>query len=120
MRPRAPRDRIDAICAALPGVTAEEAGRHVRYVVRGRTVAWFMDDHHGDGRVSLCVKAGPGGAEAMVAADPDHRWVPAYIGRHGWVACALDLPDVDWVDIAELVTDSYRIIAPARLVSLLP
>ena len=117
----APRDRLDAICAALPEVVAEEAGRHARYAVRGRTVAWFMDDHHGDGRVSVCVKAAPGGAEALVAeAGPDLRWIPAYIGRHGWVACALDRPGVRWDEIAELVTESYRIVAPRRLVALLP
>jgi len=99
---------------------AEDAGRYARYVVRGRTVAWFMDDHHGDGRVSLAVKAAPVGAEAMVADDPANRWIPSYIGRHGWVAFALDVADVDWNEIAELVTESYRIIAPRRLVSLLP
>ncbi len=112
----AARDRVAAVCAGLPEAAAEEAGAHVRHVVRGRTFAWFLDDHHGDGRVAVCVKAAPGGAEALIEGDPERHWRPSYIGRHGWVACALDVPDVDWDAVAELVTESYRIVAPARLV----
>jgi hypothetical protein len=56
----------------------------------------------------------------MVAADPDRHWIPAYLGRHGWLACALDRPDTDWPEVTELGIDSYRIIAPKRLVATLP
>ena len=35
----------------------------------------------------------------------------------GWVGVRLDVPDVDWAEIADLVQDAYRQVAPKRLVA---
>ena len=58
---------------------------------------------------------------AGVAAALQLFGVPKYVARHGWVNYYLDLPDrpVDWDEVTELVTDSYRIQAPKRLIRLL-
>ena len=45
--------------------------------------------------------------------------VPAYIGPRGWIALRLDRGKVDWDEVTEMVTGSYRQIAPARLVKLI-
>jgi len=39
----------------------------------------------------------------------------AYIGARGWVGLRLDAGRIDWDLVAELVTDSYLLVAPKRL-----
>ncbi len=55
----------------------------------------------------------------MVRAAPDRFFVPPYVGPSGWVGVYLD-GSVDWSELKELLTDSYRLIAPKRLAALLP
>jgi predicted DNA-binding protein (MmcQ/YjbR family) len=38
------------------------------------------------------------------------------VGHRGWLGVYLDVP-VDWDEVAELVTDAYRAVAPRRLVA---
>jgi predicted DNA-binding protein (MmcQ/YjbR family) len=52
----------------------------------------------------------------LVASDPDRFFVPKYVGSKGWVGIRLD-GDPDWAEISEAVEDSYRLIAPKRLVA---
>jgi hypothetical protein len=111
-----PRARVAAICGALPEVTAS-GDQHVAFRVRGRTFAWYLEDHHGDGRVALCCKAAPGEQQALVAADPARYYRPAYLGARGWVAVRLDTGDVDWDEVAELALEAWRRTAPKRLLA---
>lgn len=54
--------------------------------------------------------------EAAALRERPHSFVPAYLGSSGWLG--LDLhEDVDVTDLAELVEESYRTIAPRRLVA---
>jgi predicted DNA-binding protein (MmcQ/YjbR family) len=107
------RDRLVRLCRTLPEATVTAHDQHVGFQVRGRTFAWFVDDEHGDGRVAVLCKAPPGENAALVATDP-HR----YVGSRGWVGLRLDRQDVDWGEVAELVADSYRLVAPRRLAGL--
>ena len=111
-----PRARVVAICGALPEVTAS-GDQHVAFRVRGRTFAWYLEDHHGDGRVALCCKAALGEQQALVAADPARYYRPAYLGARGWVAVRLDTGDVDWDEVAELALEAWRCTAPKRLLA---
>jgi uncharacterized protein (DUF2342 family) len=43
--------------------------------------------------------------------------MPAYVGPKGWVALRLGSGEIDWDEVAELVSDSYRRIAPKHLAS---
>ena len=112
------RDRLVRLCRTLPEVTTVPSGRHIGFQVRGRTFAWYVDDEHGDGRVAVLCKAPTGGNSALVASDPHRFYLPNYVGHRGWVALRLDLHDVDWGEVAELVCDSYRLVAPRRLAAL--
>src|ERR1019366_2513458 len=107
--------RLMKICLALPEAIQESAGRHATFLVRKDTFAYYLNDHHGDGIVSVCCKVQPGDNEALVAAHPAKFYMPAYIGPRGWVALRLDVSGLDWNEVAELVVGSYQLIAPKRL-----
>ena len=42
------------------------------------------------------------------------------MSRFGWLSIRVDRGAVDWDEIAERLTESYRIVAPKRLVKALP
>jgi hypothetical protein len=111
-----PRDRIRAICLALPEATAREH-QHIKFEVRTKSFAYFTDDHHGDGRLAFSCKAPPGMQGALVSSYPDRFFVPQYLGPKGWIGVYLDTPRVDWDEVAELAAESYRMTAPKRLVA---
>jgi hypothetical protein len=112
------RDRLVRLCRTLPEAAATPHAQHVGFQVRGRTFAWYVDDEHGDGRVAVLCKAPPGENAGLVATDPHRFYLPRYVGNRGWVALRLDLHDVDWGEVAELVADSYRMVAPKRLAAM--
>ena len=107
--------RFSKICLALPEATRESTGRHAGFYIRKKTFAYFLDDHHGDGIVGINCKVLPGDNAALIAADPRHFYMPAYVGSKGWVGLRLDVGKVDWEEVQELVTHSYRLVAPKRL-----
>jgi predicted DNA-binding protein (MmcQ/YjbR family) len=110
-------ERLTAIAEALPEGEVTPMDRHARLAVRDRTFAWYTDDHHGDGIVGVTVKATPEEGEMLLASAPERFHRPSYLGRRGWIALRLDTPEVDWDEVADLVTGSYRLVAPKRLVA---
>ena len=115
---QARRDRLVRLCRTLPEATVTAHGTHVGFQVRGRTFAWYVDDEHGDGRVAVLCKTPEGESTGLVASDPHRFYLPRYVGKRGWVTLRLDLKDLDWGEVAELVADSYRLVAPRRLAGL--
>ena len=109
------RERVTAICRALPGVDHVDHGDHGIYRVRGKVFAYFLDDHHGDGIVSVCVKSERGENVDRARLDPEHFYLPAYIGPRGWFGMRLDRGRVRWREVAEVVERSYRLTAPKTL-----
>ena len=107
--------RLMTVCLALPEAIQEPASRHATFQVRKHVFAYYLNDHHGDGIISVCCKVLPGDNEALIAAHPERFYMPAYIGPRGWVALRLDVGGLDWNEVAELVVGSYRLIAPKRL-----
>ena len=107
--------RLMKICLALPEAIQEPAARHAAFLVRQHVFAYYLNDHHGDGMISVCCKALPGDNEALIAAHPERFYMPAYIGPRGWVALRLDVGGLEWNEVAELVVGSYQLIAPKRL-----
>ena len=106
---------LATICEAFPEVERERMGVHSRFVVRKKTFAYFLNDHHGDGIVSLCVKVVPGENSELIASDPERFYRPAYLGANGWVGLRLDVGEIDWDEVAAFAANSYRLLAPRRL-----
>ena len=110
--------KLSGICLGFPEATRTDSGRHAAFTVRAKTFAWFLDDHHGDGIVSVCCKMGLGENEEMVGADPKRFYLPAYIAHRGWVALRLDQGPIDWDEVSQLVAGSYSLVAPKTLAKL--
>ena len=108
-------EKVAAICGALPEVVRMDHGSHAAFSVRGKKFAYFLNDHHGDGIVSVCARAFPGENRKLVEAHPKKFYFPAYIGPRGWVGLRLDRGKVDWDEVRDLVTASYLQVAPKRL-----
>lgn len=109
--------RLRNICEGLPEAeaTPRPAGQHCAFAVRGKKFAWYLDDHHGDGRIALQCKAPPGEMERLVAVHPGRYYRPPYMARHGWVGLYLDTGEIDWDEVAGLVTVAYLLTAPRKL-----
>ena len=109
------RSRLTEICHQLPEFNSERQRQHIAFLVRNRRFAYYLEDHHGDGRLALVCKVGPGENAELIGADPVRFFMPSYVGPRGWVGMWLDLPEVDWDEARELVFESYRLVAPKRL-----
>lgn len=108
------RERLVQICTALPEVTVS-GEQHLTFQVRTKTFAYYLHNHHNDGRIALCCKAYPGDLQALIAFDPLRVYAPAYLGSKGWVGVRLDQLEVDWAQVTQRVTIAYRLVAPKRL-----
>jgi phosphoribosylglycinamide formyltransferase-1 len=107
--------RVSKICLALPEAVRQDMGQHASFQIRKRIFAYFLNDHHGDGIVSIACKALRGENGALAAAQPDRFYLPAYIGPRGWVALRLDVGETDWEEVGDLIKVSYKQIAPRKL-----
>jgi predicted DNA-binding protein (MmcQ/YjbR family) len=107
--------RVTEICLALPEATRAALGDHASFSVRDKKFAYYLDNHHGDGIVSVCFRTVRGENEVLLASDASRFYSPAYIGPKGWVGLRLDVRKIDWAEVADFLTDSYRLAAPKRL-----
>lgn len=109
-------DKLLALVDTLPQAAAQPAGLgHMALAVRRKAFAYYLNNHHNDGKVCLCAKAPPGRQQQLVRGDPQRYCVPAYLGSKGWVSLRLDLPTVDWGAVLERLVEAYRLAAPRKL-----
>jgi hypothetical protein len=108
--------RLRRICIALPEAEEIETWGHPTFRVRKKIFVGCGVAE--DGYAQMTCKAPPGEQRALVASDPTRFFVPAYVGSRGWVGVRL-AGTIDWVEIEELVEESYRMTAPKRLGALL-
>jgi len=107
--------RLTRICLGLPEAVRAVHGNHADFRVRKKVFAYFLNDHHGDGIVSVCVKASLGENVDRASSRPDLYYLPAYIGPKGWFGMRLDTKAIDWVEVCNIVERSYCLAAPRAL-----
>jgi YjbR len=83
--------RITEIALSLPEATRKIYGSHAQFLVRKKTFAYFLDNHHGDGIVAVTCKVLPGDNKALAKARPARFYLPDYLASKGWVALRLDM-----------------------------
>lgn len=115
---------VRRIALALPGVTERLShGEPCFYVQDKQPLCYFHDDHRGDGRVSLWCPAPPGVPEELTASDPSRFFhpTPSASGVFStWLGVYLDLDGddrVDWSEIAGVIEDAFRTVAPNALIA---
>jgi hypothetical protein len=113
-----PLTRLRALCLALPEATERQSHGEPAWFVRDKKLFVTYSNHHHDDRVALWCAAPEGAQQELVAAEPTRFFRPPYVGGRGWLGVYLDI-EVDWHEIAEIVTDAYREVAPKSLLLLL-
>lgn len=118
-RPTSPEqmERLRAICLALPEVSERESHGEPTFFVRGKKSFVMSADHHHDDRRAFWCAAPPGVQQELVETEPTRFFRPPYVGGRGWVGVYLDVDDIDWDEIAQIVRDAYRVVAPPTLVA---
>lgn len=108
---------LRAICLAYPESVEMFTFGSPNFRVRSRI---FAMSHKPDHRVAVWCKAPPGGQEAYVTSEPDRYFRPPYLGPKGWVAAWISPEcDPDWDEIEAIIEESYRLVAPKRLLKAL-
>jgi len=120
-QPKAPKGehpllrQLSKICLSLPETVRRDLNGHADFRVRGRVFAYFLNDHHGDGIISVCCKSALGENVDRASREPARFYLPPYIGPRGWFGLRLDGEAVDWSEVRNLLELSYGLVAPKRL-----
>jgi predicted DNA-binding protein (MmcQ/YjbR family) len=112
--------RLTQICLTLPEAVHEPLGDHSSFSVRKKKFAYYLNSHHGDGIISVCFRTERGENEVLLASDQTRFYSPAYIGPRGWVGLRVDTGKIDWKEVTDFVTESYRLAAPKTLAAQVP
>jgi predicted DNA-binding protein (MmcQ/YjbR family) len=105
-------ERLLDLVKALPGAYEDRPWGSVHCKVAGKIfVSWGRDD---DGTMSVGFKTSKQLQSMLVASDPRFS-VAKYVGKHGWSNLRLGSKP-DWAEVEQFIADSYRLIAPKKLV----
>lgn len=120
-------DRLRVVCLGLPDAYEEQAWVGTRWRVRGRTFAHVLAVAGGwpPAYARAAATDGPATVLTFRSAGPElaalgHAGPPFF--RPPWRADEVGMrlgAHVDWVEVGELITESYRVLAPHALVALL-
>ncbi len=118
-------DRVRSICLALPETHEETAWTGIRWRIRTRTIAHLLVVADGKPQSHARALGHDGPATVLTFRTPPSEvdafasmGEPYFYG--GWgrdVVGSVITENTDWEEVEELVTDSYRQMAPQRLVS---
>lgn len=109
--------RLRIACAHLPEAYEEEAFAGVRWRIRTRTLVHVVRAEREQGPVTWMTFHSVGEESDALLATGD----PFFPGwGDGLVAMVLRTDgSTDWTEVRELVTESYRLLAPKKLIALL-
>lgn len=99
--------KVRAFVGKLEDVTEKLSHSHPTFFVKKKCFTYFLDNHHGDGRLALWCAAPPGAQQMLVESNPDVYFVPPYVGYQGWVGVRLD-KGAAWPEIAAVLENAYE------------
>ena len=115
--------RVREIARRFPGVTERLShGATCFFVQDKRPICYFHDHHHGDDRLTFWCPAPPGVAEEAAMAEPERFFRPptsssgVFSGWLGVVLAPLRDQTVDWDEVAAIIEEAFRLVAPRHLV----
>ena len=106
---------LRAVCLALPDAYEERAWVGTRWRVRGKTFAHVLGVEI-DSVVRTVLSFRSQGEELEILRHTGHPFFVLGWGRDA-MGMVLDA-DTDWSEVGELVTESYCVLAPKKLVAL--
>jgi len=109
--------RVQRICHALPETVEKISHGEPTFFVRKKVFAMCSNNHHNDGHIAVLLPAAIGVQAALIEANPEKFYRPAYVGVRGWIGVELDR--VDDEELALHVREAWRLIAPEKLHALL-
>lgn len=101
---------LRTLAASLPETEERQAWGHPTFRVDGH-IFLGVDEKAG----WATVKATKQAQQALIAAGPSVYSKAPRMGQHGWLRVMLAEADPD--ELAELVTEAWRLIAPAELMA---
>jgi hypothetical protein len=105
---------VRKVCLSFPDTSERPSHGAPTFFVKGKhAFVMFLDNHHGDGRLAIWCAAAPGTQAALVEAEPEHYFVPPYVGPSGWLGVRLDR-GVGWNQVAALLEQAYLERAAAK------
>jgi predicted DNA-binding protein (MmcQ/YjbR family) len=109
-----PLDRVRRLCTALPEVEERLSHGEPTWFIRDKKSFVMYSDHHHGGRLAFWCAAPEGAQEQRIDEDPTAYYPPPYVGHRGWLGVYLDV-EVDWDEVADVICDAYRAVAPKSL-----
>jgi hypothetical protein len=109
-------ERVRAAALELPESEERVSHGQQTFFVAGKQFAQFRNNHHGDGKIVVCVRTSGLDEQAMLLErDPDTYSKPSYLHQSGWVSINLAGEKVDWDHVADRIAESWELAAPRRL-----
>jgi hypothetical protein len=109
-------DRVRQASLELPETEERLSHGQPTFFVAGKQFAQFRDNHHGDGKMVVCVRTSGLDEQAMLLeTDPETYSKPAYLHPSGWISVNLAGDGVDWGHVADRIAESWELAAPRRL-----
>lgn len=105
---------VRELCLNLPDVTEKESHGMATFQARGKTFAYYTINHHGDGHVALWLEANPGSQALYTEMEPEHYFVPPFVGTKGWLGVELNR-GISWKGVTQRVVEAYEKTVPASL-----
>jgi len=109
------RPKIVEIVSSFPEGACLPANEHLSLQVADKRFGWYMQSHHGDGRIDVNCKAPRGVAEILVASNPLLYHVPQYFGHLGWIGIYLDIEEIPWDEVRDVLFEAYKLSVPKKL-----
>src|SRR5206468_12246840 len=108
------RARVRKSCLARPETKERQSHGESACFFRGKRSFLNTDAYrHGAAHYWVWVAAPLGAQDTLVRSDPEHYFVPPYVGYRGWVGVTLDNKP-DWDALARIVADGYELVAAPR------
>jgi hypothetical protein len=104
---KSPLDRVRAVCLSFPETSERLSHGAPTFFVRSKhAFVMYLDNHHGDARLALWLASTRDMQSMLVEAEPNHYFVPPYVGPSGWLGVRLD-KRVAFAKVAGLIEQAY-------------
>lgn len=110
--------QLRALALALPGANEKVShGRPAFYTTKiFAKYGGHVKGSHSDQTLARALLFLPDADHRDLLVRDERFHVPGYEGAYGWLALRLDVGEVDWAEVEDLLVESFRLTAPPKLV----